>query len=166
MTHECFSENVLLIPRISQQLVASENQKSVQNSRHIGRVAHDSNKIARNRLDTSQIKLQRRGTRYFCFALIYFHYHTVRTKLTAQSSHRPHATTCFRACSVCKRNVEPRVLHVFSNGQVRISYGLKLSVFGFACRRILKFYLRLHTKPNRIHLKSKYFDNNNNIDNN
>ena len=66
MTHECFSENVLLIPRISWQLVASENKKSVQNRRHIGRVAHDSNKIARNRLDTSQIKPQRRGTRCFC----------------------------------------------------------------------------------------------------
>ena len=121
ITHECFSENVLLIPRISRQLVASENQKSVQNSRHIGRVAHDSNKIARNRLDSSQIKPQRRGTRYSCFASIYFHYHTVGTKLTAQSSHRPRATTCFTACSACKRNVEPRVLHVFSNDQVRIS---------------------------------------------
>ena len=54
MTHECFSENYLLIPRLPQQLAASENPKSVQNSRHIGRVAHDSNKIARNRLDTSQ----------------------------------------------------------------------------------------------------------------
>ena len=79
ITHECFSENVLLVPRISRQLVASENQKSIQNSRHICRVAHDSNKIARNRLDTSQIKPQRRGTRYFCFASIYFHYHMVRT---------------------------------------------------------------------------------------
>ena len=67
MTHECFfPENVLLIPRLSQQLVASENQKSVQNSRHIGRVGHESNKIARNRLHTSQIKPQRKGTRYFC----------------------------------------------------------------------------------------------------
>ena len=66
MTHDCYSENVLLIPRISRKLVASENLKSVQNSRHIGRVAHDSNKIARNRLDTSQIEPQRRGTRYFC----------------------------------------------------------------------------------------------------
>ena len=139
MTHGCFSENVLLIPRISRQLVASENQKSVQNSRHIGRVAHDSNKIARNRLDSSQIKPKRRGTRYFHFASIYFHYHTVRTKLTAQSSNRPRATTCSTACSVCKRNVEPlRVLHVFSNGQVCISYGLKLSVFGFVCRRIFE----------------------------
>ena len=62
MTHECFSENFLLIPRVPQQLAASENQKSVQNSRHIGRVAHDSDKIARNRLDTSIIKSQRRGT--------------------------------------------------------------------------------------------------------
>ena len=82
MTHECFSENVLLIPRISRQLFASEDQKSVQNSRYIGRVAHDSNRIARNRLDTSQIKPQRRGTRYFCSRSISSHYHTVRTKLT------------------------------------------------------------------------------------
>ena len=50
MSHECFSENNLLIPRLPQQLAASENPKSVQNSRHIGREAHDSNKIARNRL--------------------------------------------------------------------------------------------------------------------
>ena len=63
MTHECFSENYLLIPRLPQQLAASENPKSVQNSRHIGRVAHDSNKIARNRLDTSQSEPQRRGAR-------------------------------------------------------------------------------------------------------
>ena len=53
MTHECFSENDLLISRISRQVAASENQNSVLNSRHIGRVAHDSDKIARNRLDTS-----------------------------------------------------------------------------------------------------------------
>ena len=56
MAHECFFENYFLIPRLLQQLAASENPKSVQNSRHIGRVAHDSNKIARNRLDTSKIK--------------------------------------------------------------------------------------------------------------
>ena len=65
MTHECFSENFLLIPRISRQLAASENQKSVQNSRHIGRVAHDSNKIARDRLDTSQIKPNGEGRAIF-----------------------------------------------------------------------------------------------------
>ena len=57
--------------------------------------------------------------------------HTVRTKLTAQSSHRPRLTTSLTAYSVRKSNVEPRVLHVFSNEQVHISYGLKLSVFGF-----------------------------------
>ena len=62
MTHECFFENYLLIPRLPQQLAASENPKSVQSSRHIGRVTHDSNKIARNRLDTSQIKPTERGT--------------------------------------------------------------------------------------------------------
>ena len=55
MTHGCFSENYLLIPRQPPQLAASENPKSAQNSRHTGRVTHDSNKIARNRLDTSQI---------------------------------------------------------------------------------------------------------------
>ena len=65
MTHECFSENFLLIPRISPQLAASENPKSVQNSRHIGRVAHDSNKIARNRLDTGQIKPNGEGRAIF-----------------------------------------------------------------------------------------------------
>ena len=65
MAHECFSENNLLIPRLPQQLAASENQKSVQNSRHIGRVAHDSNKIARNRLDTSQIKPNGEGRAIF-----------------------------------------------------------------------------------------------------
>ena len=64
MAHECFSENYLLIPRLPQQrLAASENPKCVQNSRHIGRVAHDSNKIVRNRLDTSQSEPQRRGER-------------------------------------------------------------------------------------------------------
>ena len=65
MSHECFSENDLLIPRLPQQLAASENPKSVQNSRHIGREAHDSNKIARNSLDTSQSEPQRRGHAIF-----------------------------------------------------------------------------------------------------
>ena len=77
MTHECFSVNVLLIPRISRQLVASENQKSVQNSRHIGRVAHDSNKK-----DWPLVKLNPSGKGHAIFAraLMYFHYHTVGTK--------------------------------------------------------------------------------------
>ena len=57
-----FSENYLLIPRQPPQLAASENPNR-SNSRHIGRVAHDSNKIARNRLDTSQSEPQRRGAR-------------------------------------------------------------------------------------------------------
>ena len=92
MTHECFSENVLLIPRISRQLVASENKKSVQNRRHIGRVAHDSNKIARNRLDTSQIKPQRRGTRYFCSRSNLFPLPHGEDKIDA-SSNRPCVTT-------------------------------------------------------------------------
>ena len=78
LTRECFFENFLLIPRLSRQLAASENQKSVQNSRHIGRVAHDSNKIARNRLDNAK------GHAIFANASICFHYHTVRTKLTAR----------------------------------------------------------------------------------
>ena len=73
-THECFSVNFLLLPRISRQLAASENQKFVQNSRHIGRVAHDSNKMARNRLDTRQIKPQRCGHAIFARASICFHY--------------------------------------------------------------------------------------------
>ena len=65
MAHEFFSENYLLIPRLPQQLAASENPKSVQNSRHIGCVAHDSNKIARNRLDTRQIKPNGEGRAVF-----------------------------------------------------------------------------------------------------
>ena len=69
MTHECFSENYLLIPRLPQQLAASENPKSVQNSRD----AHDSDKIARNRLDTSQIKPNREGHAIFAHASICFH---------------------------------------------------------------------------------------------
>ena len=73
MTHECFPENYLLIPRQPPQLAASENPKSVQNSRHIGRVAHDSNKIARNRLDTSQIKPNGEGHAIFAYASICFH---------------------------------------------------------------------------------------------
>ena len=73
MTHECFSENYLLIPRQPSQLAASENPKSVQNSRHIGRVAHDSNKIARNRLDTSQIKPNGEGLAIFARTSICFH---------------------------------------------------------------------------------------------
>ena len=60
-----FSENYLLMPRLPQQLAASENPKSVQNSRHIGRVAHDSNKIARNRLEPSQIKPNGEGHAFF-----------------------------------------------------------------------------------------------------
>ena len=101
MTHECFSENVLLIPRISRQLVASENQKSVQNRRHIGRVAHDSNKIARNRLDTSQIKPQWSGTRYFCSRFNLFPLPHGGDKIGA-SSNRPRVTTG-------TRDVESRV---------------------------------------------------------
>ena len=62
MTHGYFSENCLLIPRLPPQLAASENPKSVQNSRHIGRDANSSNKIAQNRLDTSQIKANGKGT--------------------------------------------------------------------------------------------------------
>ena len=65
MTHECFSENYLLIPRLPQQVAASEYPKSVQNSRHIGRVAHDSNKIARDRLDTSQSVVKVEGRAFF-----------------------------------------------------------------------------------------------------
>ena len=74
MAHECFSENYLLIPRLPQQLAASENPKSVQNSRHIGRVAHDSNKIARNRLGTSQIKPNGEGHAIFARASVCFHF--------------------------------------------------------------------------------------------
>ena len=102
VTPECVSGNVLLIPRISLQLVASENLKSVQNSRHIGRVAHDSNKIARNRLDTSQIEPQRRGTRYFCSRFNLFPLPHGADKIDA-SSNRLRVTTG-------TRDVESRVL--------------------------------------------------------
>ena len=74
MSHECFPENNLLIPRLPQQLAASENPKSVQNSCHIGREAHDSNKIARNRLDTSQIKPTGEGHAIFARASVCFHF--------------------------------------------------------------------------------------------
>ena len=74
MTHECFSENYLLIPRLPQQLAASEHPKSVQNSRHIGRDAHDSNKIARNSLDTGQIKPNGEGHAIFARASMCFHF--------------------------------------------------------------------------------------------
>ena len=51
--------------RISRQLAASENQKSVQNSRHIGRVAHDSNKIPE--IDWILVKLNPNGEGHAIF---------------------------------------------------------------------------------------------------
>ena len=65
MTHKCFWENQLDIPRYPKELAVPKDLKTFQNSRHTMREDHNRPARARLALDTSQIKPQWGGSHYF-----------------------------------------------------------------------------------------------------